>query len=264
MKKFTSTILTVLLIISCTLLSSCGRVSDDGQNSVSEQSGASVDVSGESGKTGDEQSDAVSDMVDESIDVLSRVIDDYNGIPHCDCVYPKLEGEPEDVPPGTLPSVERIPEADQTIVGKSVTSVLSSYCVNSELTLAYYPDLERLVIIDNHSCQVSRLSVYEASLGDAANFYNTVTDGDFDAKLILNMYITFEESMYTRYIDKADTNVVLHDAADAEGADKIFALVSLENGERVTVVYTCSDDGPLERVYERYNERFGLKNAVYN
>ena len=259
MKKFTSTILTVLLIISCTLLSSCGRVSDDGQNSVSEQSGASVDVSGESGETGDELSDA-----DESVDVLSRAIDDYNGISHCDCVYPKLEGEPEDVPPGTLPSVERIPEADQTMVGKFVNSVLDSYCVNSELTLAYYSELGRLVIIDNHNKQLSRLSVYEASLGDAASFYNTVTDGDFDARLILNMYITFEESMYTRYTDKADTSVALHDAADAEGADKIFALVSLENGEQVTVVYTCSDDSPLERVYERYNERFGLKDAVYN
>ena len=259
MKKFTSTILTVLLIISCTLLSSCGRVFDDGQNSVSEQSGASVDVSGESGETGDELSDA-----DESVDVLSRAIDDYNGISHCDCVYPKLEGEPEDVPPGTLPSVERIPEADQTMVGKIVNSVLDSYCVNSELTLAYYSELGRLVIIDNHNKQLSRLSVYEASLGDAASFYNTVTDGDFDARLILNMYITFEESMYTRYTDKADTSVALHDAADAEGADKIFALVSLENGEQVTVVYTCSDDSPLERVYERYNERFGLKDAVYN
>ena len=259
MKKFTSTILTVLLIISCTLLSSCGRVSDDGQNSVSEQSGASVDVSGESGETGDELSDA-----DESVDVLSRAIDDYNGIPHCDCVYPKLEGEPDDVPPGTLPSVERIPEADQTMVGKIVNSVLDSYCVNSELTLAYYSELGRLVIIDNHNKQLSRLSVYEASLGDAASFYNTVTDGDFDARLILNMYITFEESMYTRYTDKADTSVALHDATDAEDADKIFALVSVENGEQVTVVYTCSDDSPLERVYERYNERFGLKDAVYN
>lgn len=201
----------------------------------------------------------------------------------CDCSYPSLLCDPETVwnlPIDSLPA-EYLPEADTTQLGKTVSSVLSGCCRNSSTYMVYYCNAdtakERLVIINDHNnADVALMSVYETDFGGGRGFYETVKDGDFDAKLIGNLYIYHREGLNVNlYIRAVFSSSILwgffrdERVFDADSADSQMLFCSCMQIEENRVMYFFKKtDSPsnivtatinsLENLYERY----GLEDLV--
>lgn len=200
----------------------------------------------------------------------------------CDCISPSLLCDPETVwnlPIESLPAAY-LPEADTTQLGKTVSSVLSGYCRNSSSYMVYYCNAdatkERLVIINHHSnADVALMSVYETDFGGGRGFYETVKDGDFDAKLIGNLYIYnregFQVNVFHRVIsssiafgffegervfdsDSADSQMLFCECMQSE-EKRMTGFSKKIDSPSNTVIYTIKD---LECLYERY----GLEDLV--
>lgn len=177
------------------------------------------------------------------------------------------------VPPGTLDKVEDIPDADMSDVGKTVSNILVPSCKYAYISAAYYYNAEnakeRLVTIEVHpDSQVSLLSVYETDFGGPRGFYSAVEKGKVDAKLTGRCYISFIEAIrentpgFYHYDGKLAT-------ADSVGGDLVVATVRIFEGKREFRVMNADDEiatTPIselyEIIYERFDQRFGLKALV--
>lgn len=105
-------------------------------------------------------------------------------------------------PPGTLPDVSELPEADQTLVGMNISLTLE---LNQKggCTFCYYYDGEKEWLAvsypqDDTGCL---LGLYQVELGGADVLFETIAAGkSFRVSVLAMKYISFLEAMYTRQV----------------------------------------------------------------
>ena len=273
MRKIIVSILLVLTVALALPMASCNGNGGKNDYRISDPVGA--DATAETSADADSKAE-----VTVGTPVADRVvrpeITDYEDVKYdCTCAMSKVRIEPdkETVPPGTLPDVEKIPDADVSDVGKTLSDILTPSCPHINISAAYYYGVdtgkERLVVIEEHGGQVALLSVYETDFGGASGFYRAVETGNCSAKLIGRCYITFQEAMYSAVYYTADLGQPA-DAGNVKG-NVLLAGVIAKDGARSFKVFNVSDDPQsmsaikveaFEKIYARYNGRFGLESLV--
>lgn len=269
MRKIIVSILLVLTAALALPMASCNGNGGKNDYRISDPVGA--DATAETSADADSKAE-----VPVADHVVRPEITDYEDVKYdCTCAISKVRIEPdkETVPPGTLPDVEKIPDADVSDVGKTLSDILTPSCPYINISAAYYygadTGKERLVVIEEHGGQVALLSVYETDFGGASGFYRAVETGNCSAKLIGRCYITFQEAMYSAVYYTADLGQPA-DAGDVKG-NVLLAGVIAKDGARSFKVFNVSDDPQsmsainveaFEKIYARYNGRFGLESLV--
>ena len=269
MRKIIVSILLVLTVALALPMASCNGNGGKNDYRISDPVGA--DATAETSADADSKAE-----VPLAEPVVRPEITDYEDVKYdCTCAISKVRIEPdkETVPPGTLPYVEKIPDADVSDVGKTLSDILTTSCPHINISAAYYygadTGKERLVVIEEHGGQVALLSVYETYFGGASGFYRAVETGNCSAKLIGRCYITFQEAMYSAVYYTADLGQPA-DAGDVKG-NVLLAGVIAKDGARSFRVFNVSDDPQsmsaikveaFEKIYARYNGRFGLGSLV--
>lgn len=292
--KFIRLILAALIAAAmCAVFFSCKAPDDDPGTSpanphagssdvisrISGYSDASPDISDDDASEDDASEDDVSedDVSEDDFsedDVSGGFIQDY---PTCTCYLPKLEPSDSDelVPPGTLPDADRMPEADDTLVGSTISREFAPECPLASMSFMYYYDsgsgLERLVTVETHSsAQVALLKVYETAFGGGAGLYDAYYGNSLEGELLEAVFVSFQEGMY------ADLSSVTTSDENTDGgvfygrvySCRIDRLDALSGGRYGALV----KDGPesvrkqykvFERIYDRFEERFSLKSTVF-
>ena len=287
--KFIRLILAALIAAAmCAVFFSCKAPDDDPGTSpanphagssdvisrISASSDASPDISEDDVSEDDASEDDVSED-DVSEDDFSE--DDVSGGFIQD--YPTCKIEPSDsdelVPPGTLPDADRMPEADDTLVGSTISREFAPECPLASMSFMYYYDsgsgLERLVTVETHSsAQVALLKVYETGFGGGAGLYDAYYGNSLEGELLEAVFVSFQEGMY------ADLSSVTTSDENTDGgvfygrvySCRIDRLDALSGGRYGALV----KDGPesvrkqykvFERIYDRFEERFSLKSTVF-
>ena len=273
MRKIIVSILLVLTVALALPMASCNGNGGKNDYRISDPVGA--DATAETSADADSKAEVTvgTPVADH---VVRPEITDYEDVKYdCTCAISKVRIEPdkETVPPGTLPDVEKIPDADVSDVGKTLSDILTPSCPHINISAAYYygadTGKERLVVIEEHGGQVALLSVYETDFGGASGFHRAVETGNCTAKLIGRCYITFQEAMYSAVYYTADLGQPA-DAGDVKG-NVLLAGVTAKDGARSFRVFNVSDDPQsmsaikveaFEKIYARYNGRFGLESLV--
>ena len=290
--KFIRLILAALIAAAmCAVFFSCKAPDDDPGTSpanphagssdvisrISASSDASPDISDDDASEDDASEDDVSkdDVSEDDFsedDVSGGFIQDY---PTCTCALPEIEHDDERVPPGTLPDADRMPEADDTLVGSTISREFAPECPLASMSFMYYYDsgsgLERLVTVETHSsAQVALLKVYETAFGGGAGLYGAYYGNSLEGELLEAVFVSFEEGMYTvsSSVTTSDENTdggVFYGLVYSCRIDRLDAL----SGGRYGVLVK---DGPesvekkyevFERIYDRFEERFSLKSTVF-
>lgn len=269
MRKVIVSILLVLTVALALPMTSCNG--NGGKNDYRISNHVGADATAETSADADSKAE-----VPVADPVVSPEITDNEDVKYdCTCAISKVRIEPdkETVPPGTLTEVEKIPDADVSDVGKTLSDILTPSCPHINISAAYYygadTGKERLVVIEEHGGQVALLSVYETDFGGAAGFYRAVETGNCSAKLTGRCYITFQEAMYSAVYYTSDLGQPA-DAGNVKG-NVLLAGVTEKDGARSFKVFNVSDDPQsmsaikveaFEKIYARYNGRFGLESLV--
>ena len=251
--------------------------SSDASPDISDGDASEDDVSEDDASEDDASEDDVSkdDVSEDDFsedDVSGGFIQDY---PTCTCDLPEIEHDDELVPPGTLPDADRMPEADDTLVGSTISREFAPECPLASMSFMYYYDsgsgLERLVTVETHSsAQVALLKVYETGFGGGAGLYDAYYGNSLEGELLEAVFVSFQEGMY------ADLSSVTTSDENTDGgvfygrvySCRIDRLDALSGGRYGALV----KDGPesvrkqykvFERIYDRFEERFSLKSTVF-
>lgn len=202
--KFIRLILAALIAAAmCAVFFSCKAPDDDpGTSPANPHAGSSDVISRISGSSdaspdisdGDASEDDVSEDDFSEDDVSGGFIQDY---PTCTCDLPEIEHDDERVPPGTLPDADRMPEADDTLVGSTISREFAPECPLASMSFMYYYDsgsgLERLVTVETHSsAQVALLKVYETGFGGGAGLYDAYYGNSLEGELLEAVFVSFE------------------------------------------------------------------------
>lgn len=214
--KFIRLILAALIAAAmCAVFFSCKAPDDDPGTSpanphagssdvisrISASSDASPDISDDDASEDDASEDDVSkdDVSEDDVsedDVSGGFIQDY---PTCTCYLPKIEPSDSDelVPPGTLPDADRMPEADDTLVGSTISREFAPECPLASMSFMYYYDsgsgLERLVTVETHSsAQVALLKVYETAFGGGAGLYGAYYGNSLEGELLEAVFVSLK------------------------------------------------------------------------
>ena len=208
----------------------------------------------------------------------------------CTCIRPDILHETGPVPPGSLPAIELIPEADSDGVGSVVTVGLAPECRLSALSFSYARNAEtakeRLVIIDTHewySNQVAPLCVYETDFGGVQGLLDALEAGEFEAKLLARIHISEQEASSLGSTDEFAFSEYIVCAQKADG-DVLFGRVLYAEKEGVLPEpYRALGDGRQavlfrpaaspssdmssyisrwQRIYDRFDEKYGLNALV--
>ena len=246
----------------------------DASPDISDDDASEDDASDGDASEDDASKDDVSKDDFSEDDVSGGFIQDY---PTCTCYLPKLEPSDSDelVPPGTLPDADRMPEADDTLVGSTISREFAPECPLASMSFMYYYDsgsgLERLVTVETHSsAQVALLKVYETAFGGGAGLYDAYYGNSLEGELLEAVFVSFQEGMY------ADLSSVTTSDENTDGgvfygrvySCRIDRLDALSGGRYGVLV----KDGPesvrkqykvFERIYDRFEERFSLKSTVF-
>ncbi len=205
---------------------------------------------------------------------ISNAGADYGKYIECSCAILDVKIASADITtaPGTLAEVDRIPlMSDTSDIGRTLDDILTVSCPNECLNIAFSrasDGTQRLVVVRYHVgsfVQCGELSVFEPSFASGADFYTAAESGKLSAKLLGKCYITFEECMYSSYVDEG-TQIL---SADKASGDILFASVGSKDCARFSRVFglntadTSSTSytklAVYERIFERFNDRLGLE-----
>lgn len=219
-----------------------------------------------SDSTGSADSSNGSDISDAGADTGAHI--------ECSCAIldVKIASTGAAVAPGTLAEVYRIPVmSDTSDIGRTLDDILNISCPNECLNIVFSrasDGTQRLVVVRYHVGsfgQCGELSVFEPSFASDADFYTAAESGKLSAKLLGKCYITFEECMYSSYVDEG-TSV---SSADKASGDILFASVGSKDSARSSRIFglNTADTSSVsykklavyEGIFERFNERLGLE-----
>lgn len=176
--------------------------------------------------------------------------------------------------PGSLPSIEQIPVADQSLVGECVTIILAQE--QQQIPFYYYYDadssLERLAVVVNAE-SIPLLIIFEPELGGAAELSNAIaTETEFDAAILAMTNISFEEGcVYIRNVCQRkyqEQQLDVFSNAISEISGQYIGIVGTDYGETLTLLAGAENTQLSDAlqsgisVWFRTFQRFGLNEIV--